>query len=366
MTDKLIAAFMVRWKVFLLTFIIQFLLTALLRFGFESPEFLNFLSFSNLKISSTEVLNPVDTQNLILEQIKTKLEQKPNQLQFKKETSLIPTAYAASNYDLSSGYIVVDLNNSRILAEKNSQQKLPVASLTKIMTAVISLDLASQEEIFTVSPKATKVIPTSIGVVSGQKMNLGELLNALLLTSANDSAEVIKNGINQKYGADIFVAAMNEKAKFLGLKNTHFDNPQGYDGKNNYSSAFDLAVLSYYALANYPQIKEISQKDYQYLKASKDHKQFDLYNWNGLLGVYPGIYGLKIGNTGKAGYTTIVVSEREGKRVLVVLLGSPGVLERDLWAAQLLDLGFNRLGIKPANISEKQLKAKYSTWKYWG
>ena len=83
------------------------------------------------------------------------------------------------------------------------------------------------------------------------------------------------------------------------------------------------------------------------------------------MGVYPGVKGIKIGNTDKASYTTIVLSKREGKRILAVVLGAPGVKERDLWASQLLDLGFEKLGISAVNITEAQLEAKYSSWKYW-
>lgn len=96
-----------------------------------------------------------------------------------------------------------------------------------------------------------------------------------------------------------------------------------------------------------------------------NHKQADLYNWNGLLGVYPGVKGVKIGNTEDAGYATTVLAEREGKKILVVLLGAPGVLQRDLWPSMLLDIGFEKLGLKPIGITEDQLRAKYSTWKYW-
>ena len=98
----------------------------------------------------------------------------------------------------------------------------------------------------------------------------------------------------------------------------------------------------------------------------QNHKQFDLYNWNGLLGVYPGIFGVKIGYTENAQKTTIVASQRDGKKVLVVLLGAPGVLQRDLWASQLLDQGFEKLAnLSSINITEEELREKYSTWKYW-
>jgi serine-type D-Ala-D-Ala carboxypeptidase (penicillin-binding protein 5/6) len=158
---------------------------------------------------------------------------------------------------------------------------------------------------------------------------------------------------------------MNEKARFLGLKNSSFTNPQGFDNKNHYSSVEDVAILTRYALTHYPLIAQVAQKDSEELLATPTHKYHWLNNWNGLVGVYPGAEGLKIGNTGDAGHTTTVVAEREGKKLIAVLLGAPGVLERDYWTSQILDAGFDKYGIKPANITEEQLRAKYKTFKYF-
>src|SRR5258706_13802462 len=154
-------------------------------------------------------------------------------------------------------------------------------------------------------------------------MTLAELLHAMLMTSANDAAQVIQDGINTKYHENVFTRAMNEKALFLGLKDSRFDNPQGFDSINNFSSAHDLALLAHYALTNYPLIGKIVQKDYTQLPANQYHKLFDLYNWNGLLDVYPNVYGVKIGNTGRAGTTMVVGSQRAGKDIVVILLGAP-------------------------------------------
>jgi D-alanyl-D-alanine carboxypeptidase len=229
------------------------------------------------------------------------------------------------------------------------------------MTAVVALDLANPDEEFTVTEKAAKVIPTKIGVVVGQKMTLRELLHAALLTSANDAVQVIEDGIDAKYGEPVFVRAMNEKAQFLKLTESHFMNPQGFDNAEHYSSAHDLAVLTHYAM-QYPLISEIVKKDYEYLPADQNHKQFDLPNWQGLLGVYPGAEGVKIGNTDSALHTTVVLSQREGKTILAVVLGANNGLDRDLKAAELLDYGFGKYNIKPANITTEQLQAKYQTW----
>ncbi len=349
-------AFLGRWKVFAISFGLVFLMAVLPMLG--------------LKMS--KLASPAPARANVFDKIEPKLEQKDNNFQIKKQGSLVTQTYASGDYEAASSYAVMNFNTGEILAQKNLDQRLPIASLAKIMTAVVALDLAKPSDLFTVSEKAATIEPTRIGVVSGQRMTLGELLNGALLTSANDAAEVIAEGVNDEYGSDVFVKAMNAKAQFLGLKNTHFTNPQGFDDQNPYSSSGDLAVLAHYALSNYPEIAGIVKKDYQFLPADQNHKQFDLYNWNGLIGAYPGTIGVKIGNTDAAGYTSVVLSDRinpnsgQDAKMMVVLLGAPGVLQRDMWASELLDLGFSQEGFEPVNLTEQQLKDKYSSWQYWG
>jgi len=299
-------------------------------------------------------------------EITPRLERIKNTFKIKEDKALIPQAYAAAAYDEAKGYAVVDYETGEVVLSKNLSSVLPIASITKVMTAVVALDLADPDEEFTVTSKAAKMIPTKIGVVEGQTMTLAELLNAALLTSANDATEVIEAGIDAKYGPGTTIFAMNEKARLLGMSNSQFTNPQGFDNRNHHSSPEDVIILARYALANYPLIAEITKKDYEFLPESAHHKQFDLYNWNGLLGVYPGIAGVKIGNTGRAGYTTVVTSERESKKYLAVVLGAPGVAERDLWASQLLDVAFQeRHNLPPVEITAEELDAKYKSWHYW-
>lgn len=347
----------IRWQLFLATFIAVFIMVSLQMLGVRLPK------LNNQHQDTNQIKQDVN----IIDTLRPKLEQKLNTFNIKKGTSIvpIPVADAASEYNQAKAYGVLDFDSGEILAEKNYSLKLPIASLTKLMTAVVALDLVKYDDIFEVSQNAAEVEPTRMGVIPGQRLTLEELLNALLLTSANDAAEVIIEGVDKVYGDNIFIPGMNLKAKFLGMENSHFSNPQGYDSPQNYSSIEDLLILSSYALKNYPLITDIVKKDYQFYPANENHKQADLYNWNGLLGVYPGVLGVKIGNTDNARVTTVVLSEREGKKVLAVLLGAPGVLERDLWASQLLDLGFSKSNLTPVNITADQLKEKYASWRYW-
>lgn len=317
-------------------------------------------------ITSSSPESSQKTKRDVISEIRPKLEDEGFSFKLESNHTLIPKAYAEADYNQAFAYGVVDFQTGEILAEKNLTKKLPIASLTKVMTAVVALDLADKDDLFTISKNASLQSPTKLVMIPGQKMKLEELLKAILLTSANDAAEVIKEGVNEKYGADIFVQAMNEKTKFLNLSTTSFSNPQGFDHPKHYSSVEDLSILTKYAIDKYPLIAQIVADDYEFLPEDQNHKQHDLHNWNGLIGVYPGAKGVKIGNTGKARVTTIVLAEREGKQILVVLLGALTVLERDLWAAQLLDLGFAKsLDLVPVNVTKQDLIQKYSTWEFF-
>ena len=345
-----------------ISMVTQLILAVLLHLGMQAPAQLRFLALPMRLSGVSQSAATVDA----LQQIKPLLMQKANNFSLQKKTSLIESADAAGNFDQATSYLAINFNSGEVLAEKNMAAQAPIASLTKIMTAVVALDLASPNEMFTVTANDGRVEPTTIGVVPGQKMSLKELLDASLMTSANDAAQVIADGIDAKFNQPgLFVQAMNVKAESLGLKNTHFTNPQGFDDPNHYSSAEDLAILTHYALSNYLVISQTVSQDYTFLPADNNHKQFDLYNWNGLLDVYPGAYGVKIGNTDAAGYTTVVAAKRDGQNILAVLLGAPGVKERDEWAGELLDDAFSKLGVQPAAVTADQLQAKYNTWKYW-
>lgn len=325
--------------------------------------------FCVVLLNSQKILSPVASSslsvNVLDEIIKPKIERTPNSYKLLDNRSiLIPQAQAsAGDVEMASAYVLTDFETGEVLLSKNLDKPLSVASLTKVMTAIVALDLADPGEIFSVTENAARKIPTKIGVLPYDKLTLHELLEASLLTSANDAAQVIADGIDKKYGRQVFVAAMNEKAKFLGLKNTSFSNPQGFDNRNNFSTVKDLAILTHYAMINYPEIAEIVRKDAEFLPEDTNHKQFDLPNWNGLINVYPEIIGMKIGNTSRAGKTTIVISERNGKKLVAIVLGAPGVLERDLWASQLLDYGYEKtLGLPKIEVTREELLAKYQTW----
>lgn len=318
----------------------------------------------HIKNASIQLVNPY-VKPQVMDIIKPKLERWGSEIKLKKDTQIIPQVLASADYDQALAYAVVDFDSGAVLVEKNFSKELPIASLAKLMTAIVSLDLANKEDIFEVSDYSASQIPTKVMLKTGERYSLEELLYSLLISSANDSAQVIQEGINKKYGNDIFIKAMNEKAKILDLKNSHFTNPQGFDDAENFSTVEDLSVLSHLALTKYPLIAQIVGMQINDRTGGGKDMRFYLQNWNGLLGLYPGVNGVKIGNTGKAKYTTIVSSTRDNKTILAVLLGAPTVLARDLWTSKLLDLGFEKKGVDAVNLTEEQLQEKYSKWIYF-
>jgi len=173
-----------RWKVFLISVVVQLMLSTLIHLGVRSPKILDFLVVPT-KITSG-ITSPLPSDWSVFDVVGSKLKQKSNSYQLKREVGFISEAVAASDYEMANAYIVVDYDSGKILAEKNISQRLPIASLTKIMTAIIALDLAPSDEQFSVSSQAASIPPTKIGVVPNQKMSNNELLHAVMLTSANE------------------------------------------------------------------------------------------------------------------------------------------------------------------------------------
>jgi D-alanyl-D-alanine carboxypeptidase len=315
----------------------------------------------HLDVQRITLLNPVAPKS-VQDIIRYKLQSRDNTFKVHNGISLMPKIYADSDLSQVHAYGLIDYDTGDVIQEYNLSQPVPIASLTKIMTAIVSLDLDSPDDIITISDYAATMIPTKIGVVPGEKMTLHELLEASLMTSANDATQAIADGIDAKYGQAVFVNSMNQKAQFLKLKHTHFANPEGLDQEGNYSTVEDLAVLTHYAMQN-PLIAEIVKQDKTFLPANEYHKQFDLPNWNGLLGVYPDTIGMKIGNTYDAAYTMVVLSQRAGKHLMAIVLGASDVMDRDMKAAELLDMGYQlTMNLDPVNVTQDQLRTKYQTW----
>ena len=230
--------------------------------------------------------------------------------------------------------IVVDLTAGQILYQQAQATRYPVASLTKMMTAMVAADLAPMDTVITVPDAATQVEPNHMGISTGEKLTLRELLDGMLLDSGNDAAEAIAMGIVDR---GHFIDFMNQKAAALHLRTTHFTNPSGLDDADHYSSAYDLAVVGATLLTDYPDLRAIVGSKQVSIYATPQHKAFNPINIDRLLSTYPGAIGIKPGYTGAAGYCLAAAATRNGRTILVVVLGST---QHFTDAATLLDFGF--------------------------
>lgn len=268
-----------------------------------------------------------------------------------------------NNYVQEGLYIVVD-GKGKVIYEKDLGKRVSPASLSKIMTAMVALDFAKMDEVFDVPKEAVNLEPTILMVEEGERLSVSDLLKATLLTSANDAAYVLSYGVSKKLGGsnDLFIKFMNEKAKKIGMGDSRFANATGYDDDKQYSTARDLSRMANFALTKYPEIKNIVGIREATIEQSDIHKYYELPNWNSLLGVYPGVDGVKIGHTDNAKHSMIVTAEREGEKFMVVLLEAPDRRARDFWSADLLNSAFEEKGIKKFRVTLSMLQKRSQEW----
>lgn len=231
---------------------------------------------------------------------------------------------------------LIDVGSGRILYSHNGDERLLIASLTKIMTAVVALENGNLTDIVTVSPSAVGKEGSSIYLREGQQMTLHNLLYGLMLRSGNDAAAAIAEHIGGT--EEGFVYMMNEKAAELGLANTSFRNPHGLDMEDHYSSAVDLAKLTAYALKN-PDFREIVSTKVKRVPNSDPEARWDhiWYNKNKMLTLYEGADGVKTGYTKAAGRGLVSSATRDGRQLAAVTIN-----DGNDWLdhARLLDWGF--------------------------
>lgn len=237
---------------------------------------------------------------------------------------LLTPISVSAKMDTSKSSIVMDIDSGRILYKNNIHEKRLIASTTKIMTAVVALENGKLTDIYTAKDEILEMYGTSIYLEYNEKMSLNDLLYGLLLRSGNDSAVVIANNI-AKSESD-FVKLMNKKAKAIGMKNTIFSNSHGLDEQTkNYSTSYDMALLSSYAYKKFNTYREIT-KTKKYETQTKN-KSYLWVNRNKLLSSYKYCSGGKNGYTPSAGRTLVTTSEKDKLRLTVVTLNDPNEYE---------------------------------------
>ena len=237
--------------------------------------------------------------------------------------------------------LVYDLTDEKTIYEKKSRERLPMASLTKIMTAIVAIDHKRPDDRYVISSE-NLVGENTIGLSAGESMSLEELLYGIFMYSANEAAEALASNA---LGRESFIKAMNDKAKALGLENTNFTNPTGFEGDGDqYTTAYDLLVLSRYAVTNYPQIIKASSTEKIFIPQTENHFAYDMYNQLNLITTYPGVKGLKDGYTPEAGLCLVTYLEYGGHKIIGIILGSEN---RRQEMKSLLDYSLIQQGINP-------------------
>ena len=259
--------------------------------------------------------------------------------------------------------ILVDQASGTVLYEKQADQPLPIASITKVMTLLLTMEAlengkASLTDVVPVSEHAYNMGGSQIWLEPGEQLTMDEMLKAICVSSANDAAVAVAEYIG---GSEpVFVEQMNRKAAELGMSGTHFCNACGLDEAGHLSTARDVAVMSREMLNRHPQITRYTTIWMDSLRGGATQ----LLNTNKLLKRYSGITGLKTGTTGGAGVCITASATRDGLDLIAVVLGAPSSKERFEAATTLLDYGFAAYRAAPVPLPEDrplQLKVKGST-----
>ncbi|HUD44841.1 MAG TPA: serine hydrolase [Patescibacteria group bacterium] len=260
-------------------------------------------------------------------------------LPFLSQTS---ASAAEDNTFTSHSILMYDITTGKTLLSKNPKERMPMASLTKLMTVIIALENKKSDDKYVVD-SSDIVGEDSMGLSSGEILSLNELLYGVFLNSGNDAAETLAG--NYQGGRSAFIKAMNEKAQALGLTDTHFTNPTGLEGDGDqYTTAYDLLVITTYMLQNFPQVVDISENYTYDIPQTATHKEYDMTNETNLISTYPGVKGLKTGYTPEAGLCLVTYLDYDGHKILGILLDSE---DRRNEMIKLLDYSLQSEGITP-------------------
>jgi D-alanyl-D-alanine carboxypeptidase (penicillin-binding protein 5/6) len=233
--------------------------------------------------------------------------------------------------------IVVDGRDGDVMFAKNPRERQSIASTTKLMTALLTLEHTRPREVLRAADYVAAPVESQIGLRPGERMTVQDLLEALLLESANDAAVTLAEGVSGSL--DAFVADMNERAAELGLEDTSYANPIGFDDPLNYSTAADLAVLSRELLGR-PRFARVVDMPKAELESGARPRTID--NRNTLVASHPFVTGVKTGHTLGAGYVLIGSAKGRGGRVISIVMGEPGEAARDAETLKLLRWGIAR------------------------
>ncbi len=238
--------------------------------------------------------------------------------------------------------ILIERDTGEILFNKNADEKLPPASMTKLMTLVLIMEALEKGEIkknemIRVSERAASMGGSQIFLEAGEEMSVDDLLKGIAVASGNDASVALAERLAGSEEA--FIKKMNEKAKELGLKNTRFQNTTGLPAKGHYSTAHDMAVMAK-ELLKYESITDYTSIYEDYLRKGEEN-EFWLVNTNKLVKFYPGVDGLKTGFTNEAKYCLTATAKKQDMRVIAVVMGAETTKKRNEIVSNMLDYAFN-------------------------
>lgn len=234
--------------------------------------------------------------------------------------------------DSAASAALIEASSLQMLLAKNPSESLPMASTTKVMTALLTLERCDLDQVIAFPKEAVGVGGSCIYASAGEKMTIRDLLYGLMLRSGNDAAVAL--AIHMGGSLEGFASIMNERARLLGLKNSNFVSPNGLDREGHGASAYDLCVISAAALQN-PDFREIVSTQYHTIQT--DRRNIYVKNKNTMLWDYEGCVGVKTGYTSKAGRCLIFAAERDGMLLVGCVLNCRPMFET---AAEMLDFGF--------------------------
>jgi serine-type D-Ala-D-Ala carboxypeptidase (penicillin-binding protein 5/6) len=226
-------------------------------------------------------------------------------------------------------FLVVDRDTGEVLAQRGADRRLPIASITKLMTVLITLERAKLDDVVTVQRDAAAVGESSINLRAGERLTVRDLLAGALIQSANDAADALADYVSHG-DEQAFVRLMNAKARQLGLTDTHYTRPDGLDAPGNGSSARDVTRLAQ-LLMQRRVVRSLVRERTATIAGGRT-----LHTWNDLLGQFRGLDGVKTGHTGAAGWCEVARVRRDGLDVYATVLGSPTRGQRNADLAALL------------------------------
>lgn len=265
-------------------------------------------------------------------------------------TALMPVANAEEKQsgaiDLTPGArsaILMDVDTGTIIFEKNKDERLPPASITKIMTMLLVMEALDEGSLQMTDKVRTSEYAASMGgsqifLEAGEEMTVEDMLKGIAMASANDASVAIAEKISGSEEA--FVQKMNERAKQLGMKNTHFVNPNGLPAAEHYTTAHDIAIMSR-ELMKHEEITKFTGMYQDYLRKDTA-KPFWLVNTNKLVRFYEGVDGLKTGYTSEAKFCLSATAKKDNFRVIAVVLGEPNTKTRNAEVTKLFDYAFSQ------------------------